>query len=79
MLVAKGCTFTHVMYKGKEVKRSLEHWQEPGKRCHDCGAMYGQPHHYGCDVERCPICGNQMIGCDCFGDNIQLVGRAKAS
>ena len=34
-------------------------------RCHDCGAMYGHYHHDGCDCERCPICGNQIISCDC--------------
>ena len=28
---------------------------EEGDFCHDCNAGAGQYHHWGCDVERCPI------------------------
>jgi len=34
--------------------------------CHDCGVHIGQKHDYGCDNERCPLCGGQLIGCGCF-------------
>ena len=30
--------------------------------CHDCGAKLGEYHHPGCDMERCPKCGKQLIG-----------------
>ncbi len=38
------------------------------KDCHDCAAKPGQLHFGGCDTERCPKCGGQIIGCDCFTD-----------
>jgi len=36
------------------------------KKCHDCGVQPGEPHKPGCDTERCPKCGCQLISCDCF-------------
>jgi hypothetical protein len=33
--------------------------------CHDCNAIRGQYHCFGCDVEQCPRCKNQFLGCGC--------------
>jgi hypothetical protein len=64
-----GCTLTHVLKVegGEQVKRVFlgEEPEDWGSPCHDCNVTTGQPHHFGCDVERCPECGRQMIGCDC--------------
>lgn len=41
-------------------------WSRGGKyRCHDCNITAGGYHHPGCDVERCPKCKGQLIGCNC--------------
>jgi hypothetical protein len=35
------------------------------KRCHDCDCKEGEFHSPGCDMERCPFCGGQLITCHC--------------
>ncbi|MDP2692142.1 MAG: hypothetical protein Q8O88_00715 [bacterium] len=40
-------------------------------QCHDCGANPGEYHKGNCDVERCPGCGDQILGCglECQPEN----------
>jgi len=66
-----GCTLTHVAKTedGEMVKRLFcgegDDWGAdcPGGVCGDCNAGPGKPHHAGCDIERCPNCGGQMLMC----------------
>ena len=39
-----------------------------GDRCGDCGVIRGGSHHPGCDLQRCPACGRQLMSCGCSFD-----------
>ena len=43
----------------------LQEWLAKGVPCHDCGAIKGEYHVDGCDVEECPVCRGQKLSCDC--------------
>ena len=43
-----------------------------GRNCHDCGCNEGKLHHFGCDMERCPFCGNQLITCQCCYEKLNI-------
>jgi len=45
------------------IKKLTKKWKS--WRCHDCDAKEGEIHQMGCDMEICPKCGNQLLGCDC--------------
>lgn len=63
------CNVQKIRIGGKMLQRSVEFTQLPeGNNCHDCGAPPGGLHHLGCDMERCPACGHQLISCGCWTD-----------
>lgn len=37
---------------------------KPGAVCPECYAQEGRWHHWKCGIERCPICGEQLIACE---------------
>ena len=45
----------------------------PSGPCHDCAALRPQYHVPGCEVEECPRCHGQAIGCGC-GDDGPMAG-----
>jgi hypothetical protein len=55
-----GETYERVRYGSED-----EDWGADRRPCHDCGAVKGELHIWGCDVERCPACGGQVIYCEC--------------
>ena len=62
MQTADSCTWPVVVIEGKEYQRNTE-YHDINDRCHDCGIVNGKIHHLGCDMERCPVCGGQLISC----------------
>ncbi|MHB9150016.1 MAG: toll/interleukin-1 receptor domain-containing protein [Thermoleophilia bacterium] len=41
-------------------------WRADEFPCHDCAAIKGEYHVPGCDVEECPVCHGQALGCECI-------------
>jgi hypothetical protein len=70
MTTAEGCTsqpivIASVAYQPVRYGSEPDWRKRPTTRCDDCGAMPGNVHHHGCDMERCPFCGHQSISCGC--------------
>lgn len=73
MLKANGCIPVPFPHKGRnyapiKVGDPYDPYAgaKPGTRCGDCNALIGHYHHPGCDMERCPVCHGQALGCDCL-------------
>jgi len=41
-------------------------WGADKQPCGDCAAIKGEYHGDRCDLERCPVCGRQALGCECI-------------
>jgi hypothetical protein len=71
MTTGAGCTPEQIVIDGVGYE-PVRHGHERGwtgratARCGDCGALPGNVHHHGCDMERCPRCGRQSITCGCL-------------
>jgi hypothetical protein len=75
----KGCTFTHIKLSSGQIYARDVSYYDGNKHCHDCGIQNkpGTVHHCGCDWERCPACGGQFIGCECLGEEFELLKYEK--
>ena len=62
MLEADSCIYGSVVI-GRKIYKRWRHMED--ERCGDCGVKKYGIHHEGCDMEDCPKCDEQMIGCGC--------------
>jgi hypothetical protein len=57
-------------WKGSIPKDSKVNWDDIINRpCHDCFVVRGELHLEGCDMEICPRCSGQYLGCECRLDD----------
>lgn len=75
MKVTDGCNKAEIIYKGVSYEPvkvgdygDFNYGMDEESRCGDCNAKYGHYHHFGCDCEKCPVCGGQLISCDCLDE-----------
>lgn len=57
---SKGRIYKRIAYGSESIN-----WSADIYSCHDCAVVKGQYHTDRCDVEECPICGVQLLGCGC--------------
>ena len=66
MKKGNGCTTTREKMGDSSIMNRIPYNGETGKYCGDCNAGIGQQHHPNCDLEECPSCHGQALGCECY-------------
>lgn len=69
MTSSVSCVDDIFSYKGKSYAK-IPYPTHMSNNCHDCNCPPGGFHHTGCDMERCPVCGGQLISCGCLWEEI---------
>lgn len=74
MLTADSCICAELKFKNKKYRRirfgeiddmSSKFNIDANATCGDCGCHVGGLHHWGCDMETCPVCKQQLLSCEC--------------
>lgn len=66
VMTAVSCTVDSLIIQNERFERHRVSGRTgPDRRCGDCGAKARGFHHLGCDLERCPRCGWQLLSCGC--------------
>jgi hypothetical protein len=60
-----GEIFKRIPYGSSKEYSGLDLGDYSSRPCGDCKAGKGQFHLLGCDIERCPKCGRQLLSCRC--------------
>lgn len=75
MLRTRTCSARIILLHGQNydlIPYGAERFELPSDpeydRCGDCGVKRGGFHHVNCDMEECPRCHEQLIGCECEGE-----------
>ena len=76
MMQSDGCRVAVMYHCGEQYVR-IPFRGFHGERCGDCNALSGNYHHWGCDLERCPVCGGQLISCECMDVECQVIINKK--
>jgi hypothetical protein len=65
-----GKRYRRIRYGKEEMPKEFRaRWQEIiTQPCGDCGVVRGELHLEGCDIEVCPCCSGQYLGCECRHD-----------
>jgi len=71
MMIADSCTFNRIVIDEETYERIRKQDEGFEESCPDCGIKKNGIHHYGCDNEDCPVCGDQLVGnCSCNIESI---------
>lgn len=62
ILIINGKKFNRIRYEeANDLHPGLANTMD----CPDCACKKGEIHYFGCDMERCPNCGEQLLVCCC--------------
>ena len=67
MIGSKTCNHRLLEFSEHQVRERNTTYFDVNDHCHDCGIenKKGNVHHFGCDMERCPLCEGQLLSCEC--------------